>query len=134
MKPPRDCTVLAIDDSQEILGTIRTFLKDQGYHVRTSTEPARAIQLAQRGNIDLILLDIRMPQMDGYAVSNALKRDPRTREIPVIMMTAKEVIRRTPRNFFYGLYGFLAKPFSKAELRKSVSRALHLIHPGEKQG
>jgi CheY-like chemotaxis protein len=128
MTRKRSCTILAIDDSKKILAMVKSFLRHQGYLVKTRTDPARGIHVAQQGTVDLILLDIRMPKMDGYTVFDTLKQDPRTREIPVIMLTASAVIRNTPKDFFYGLYGFLTKPFSKWDLRKVVSEALRLTH------
>jgi CheY-like chemotaxis protein len=127
----RSCTILAIDDSKKILTMVKSFLRTQGYLVKTRMDPARGIQVAKQGTIDLILLDIMMPKMDGYRVFDALKQDPRTREIPVIMLTARAIIWNTPKDFFYGLYGFLAKPFSKWDLRKVVKEALRLTHTGD---
>lgn len=130
MKTP---TILAIDDSKKTLVSIRYFLKNQGYHVRTAIDPARGLRLAQEGGIDLILLDIIMPKMDGYEVGDALKQDSRTRDIPVIMLTSRVVIWNTPKRFLYGLYGFLAKPFSRWDLRKVVSEALRLTRAGGRE-
>jgi len=133
MNHNRRRTVLAIDDSRKILATVKYFLKDQGYLVKTRSDPARGIRVAQKGNVDLILLDIIMPKMDGYAVFDALKQDPRTCEIPVVMLTARTVIWSTPKRFFFGLYGFLAKPFSKWNLRKVVSEALRMTQSPRKR-
>ncbi len=65
-----------------------------------------------------------MPGMDGYAVCDQLKKDAVTRDIPVVMLTAKAIILHTPKDFFYGLYGFLAKPFTKDQLIRVVAETL----------
>jgi CheY-like chemotaxis protein len=117
-------TILAIDDSTKILDILKYFLEQDGYVVKAFSDPAKGVEAAQAGGIDLILLDIMMPGMDGYTVFDKLKKNPSTRETPVIMLTAKAIILHTPKDFFYGLYGFLAKPFSKQQLLKVVSEAL----------
>ncbi|HXX92932.1 MAG TPA: response regulator [Planctomycetota bacterium] len=124
-------TILAIDDSKKILDIIKYFLEQEGYTVKAVPDPIEGIKTAKEGGIDLILLDIMMPGMDGYTVCDSLKKDEKTRDIPVIMLTAKAIILHTPKDFFYGLYGFLAKPFSKQQLTKVVSEALRLTKASE---
>jgi len=119
-------TILAIDDSKKILDIIKYFLEQEGYTVKAVADPVEGIKVAKAGGIDLILLDIMMPGMDGYTVCDTLKKEDVTRDVPVIMLTAKAIILHTPKDFFYGLYGFLAKPFSKQQLTKVVSEALRL--------
>jgi CheY-like chemotaxis protein len=119
-------TILAIDDSKKILDIIKYFLEQEGYAVKAVQDPREGLKVAREGGVDLILLDIMMPGMDGYTVFDRLKKDPATQEIPVIMLTAKAIILHTPKDFFYGLYGFLAKPFSKQQLVKVVSEALRV--------
>ena len=113
--------ILAIDDDKKILNIIRLFLEGEGYKVRTAQDPKKGLAMARKGNFDLILLDIMMPGMDGYEVCRKLNEDSRTKETPVIMLTARAIILNTPPNVFYGLYGFLSKPFSGARLFKIVA-------------
>ncbi len=117
-------TILAIDDTEKILDVIRYFLENEGYRVVTAKDAAEGLARAREGGIDMILLDIMMPGMDGYAVCDQLKKTDGTRDIPVIMLTAKAIILHTPKDFFYGLYGFLAKPFTKDQLLKVVAETL----------
>jgi CheY-like chemotaxis protein len=124
-------TILAIDDSKKIIDIIKYFLEQEGYAVQAVTDPLEGIRIAKGGGIDLILLDIMMPGMDGYTVFDTLKKDPVSADIPVVMLTAKAIILHTPKDFFYGLYGFLAKPFSKQQLTKVVSEALRITKSGE---
>jgi CheY-like chemotaxis protein len=127
-------TILAIDDSKKILDIIKYFLEQEGYTVKAVADPLEGIKIAKEGGIDLILLDIMMPGMDGYTVCDTLKKDDKTRDVPVIMLTAKAIILHTPKDFFYGLYGFLAKPFSKQQLTKVVSEALRLTKSPDEPG
>ncbi len=124
-------TILAIDDTKRVLDIIKYFLEQEGYAVKTAEDPQEGLRIAKEGGIDLILLDIMMPGRDGYAVHDALKRDDRTRDIPVIMLTAKAIIMHTPKDFFYGLYGFLAKPFTRQQLVKMVRDVFKMTKGGE---
>ncbi|MBI2900267.1 MAG: response regulator [Planctomycetes bacterium] len=124
-------TILAIDDTKKILDIIKYFLEQEGYVVRTASDPVEGIKIAQTERIDLILLDIMMPGMDGYTVFDKLKKESKTREIPVIMLTAKAIIMHTPKDFFYGLYGFLSKPFSKQQLVKMATDILRMTKSKE---
>ncbi len=119
-------TILAIDDTKRILDIIKYFLENEGYKVKAAVDGEAGLKLAQDGTVDLILLDIMMPGMDGYAVCEKLKKDPKTKDLPIIMLTAKAIIMHTPKDFFYGLYGFLAKPFSKDQLLKVVEDTLKI--------
>jgi CheY-like chemotaxis protein len=124
-------TILVIDDIESILKITRHFLEKEGYNVETAITPYEGIRIAQEKKIDLIILDIMMPGLSGYEVFNILKKDPKTRDIPVIMLTAKAVIMNTPKTFFYGLYGFLAKPFTKSSLINIVKDTLALTQVKE---
>ncbi|MFN3486457.1 MAG: two-component system response regulator [Planctomycetota bacterium] len=126
-------TILAIDDSKKILDIIKYFLEQEGYSVKAVQDPKEGLKVAREGGVDLILLDIMMPGMDGYTVFDRLKKDPATQEIPVVMLTAKAIILHTPKDFFFGLYGFLAKPFSKQQLLKVVGEALRVTREAQDQ-
>ena len=119
-------TILAIDDTKRILDITRYCLENEGYTVRAASDGETGVKLAAQGGIDLILLDIMMPGMDGYQVCERLKKEPKTKDLPIIMLTAKAIIMHTPKDFFYGLYGFLAKPFSKDQLLKVVEDTLRI--------
>ena len=119
-------TVLAIDDTKSVVDVIRLFLEGSGFTVKGVTDPVEGLAIAQAGGVDLILLDIIMPGMDGYQVWDLLKADDRTKEIPVIMLTAQAILTHTPKDFLYGLYGYVAKPFSRDELIAVISNAMRL--------
>jgi len=122
--------ILIVDDERQNRQLLEVLLLADGYELDTAGSAEEALAAVRRQRPDLILLDIMMPGMDGYTVFDNLKKDSRTREVPVVMLTAKAIILHTPKDFFYGLYGFLAKPFSKQQLLKVVSEALRLTQIG----
>ncbi len=127
-------TILIIDDAVHILDITKHFLVQEGYEVKTAAMPKEGIQMAQEGGISMIILDIMMPEMNGYQVFEVLKKDPRTMHIPVIMLTARAVIENTPRPFFFGLYGVLSKPFQRWRLVQMVRDIVDLTAQGVKEG
>ncbi|NEQ23837.1 MAG: response regulator, partial [Microcoleus sp. SIO2G3] len=80
--------ILVVDDTLANVRLLVEILTNQGYTVRPARDGLQALSTAQSVPIDLILLDINMPQMDGYEVCSKLKTDERTREIPIIFISA----------------------------------------------
>lgn len=128
----RTFTILAVDDTKRILDIVEHFLKGAGYNVKTASDPLTGMEIAKGGGIDVIILDIMMPKMSGYEVAEELKKNPNTSQIPIIMLTAKTIISHTPKKFYYGLYGFLGKPFSKNTLLKAVGEVISTVYGGAK--
>ena len=127
-------SILIIDDTVHILEITKHFLQQEGYEVKTASDPYQGIDLAKAGGVDLIILDIMMPGLNGYQVFEILKKDTGTVAIPVIMLTARAVIENTPRPFFYGLYGVLSKPFQRWRLVQMVKDIFTLMDEGKTEG
>ncbi|MBI3267643.1 MAG: response regulator [Planctomycetes bacterium] len=127
-------SILIIDDTVHILEITKHFLQQEGYEVFTASDPYKGIERAKQGGIDLIILDIMMPGLNGYQVFEILKKDSGTVSIPVIMLTARAVIENTPRPFFYGLYGVLSKPFQRWRLVQMVKDIFVLMDQGQTEG
>jgi len=123
-------TILVVDDTVKILNIIKFFLEEEGYTVKTTTSPEQGIEMARRGGIDVLILDVMMPGLNGYQVYEILKGDPATSGIPVVLLTARAVIENTPRPFFYGVYGVLAKPFQRWKLVQMVKDIIELTSKG----
>lgn len=118
--------ILIVEDTPANIEVVSSFLSDQ-YQIRVATNGQRAIEIC-RGSItiDLILLDIMMPQMDGYEVCRILKKDPKTSEIPVIFLTGKDDSESLVRGFETGACDYLTKPFKPSELMARVHTHLTL--------
>jgi len=104
--------VLIVDDTPENLTIMNGLLKD-AYHTKVANSGERALKLAAaQPKPDLVLLDIMMPEMDGYEVCRRLKADAATREIPVIFLTAKTQVEDERRGFEVGCVDYITKPIS----------------------
>lgn len=113
--------ILAIDDEQDILRLLEYNLGAEGYHVIPVSDGPEAIEAARIERPQLIILDIMLPNMSGTEVLKALKKDPETEKIPVIMLTAKgEEIDRV-LGFELGADDYVVKPFSPKELMLRVA-------------
>ncbi|MCE9582279.1 MAG: response regulator [Planctomycetes bacterium] len=126
-------TILVVDDTVKILNIIKFFLEEEGYTVKTTTQPEMGIEMAKRGGVDVMILDVMMPGLNGYQVYEIMKQDPKTASVPVILLTARAVIENTPRPFFYGVYGVLAKPFQRWKLVQMVKDVIELTSKGVTQ-
>jgi len=120
---PKKC--LVVDDNPETVDIVSTILKKAGYDVLVAYDGEKGLSAAQTTLPDLILLDIMMPVMDGLTMNQHLKEDPKTRAIPVIVMTARSGMEP----MFQGpngspIQGYLVKPFSQKELLKRMDDLL----------
>jgi sigma-B regulation protein RsbU (phosphoserine phosphatase) len=119
-------TILIVDDTPINIGVISGALKDSfATKVATSGEKALAIASAKE-KPDLILLDILMPEMDGYEVCRRLKADPETRDIPVIFLTSQTEAEDETKGFEVGAVDYIHKPFSAAVVKARVRTHLML--------
>jgi putative two-component system response regulator len=118
-------TVLAVDDTPANLNLLSQLL-GKNYRVQLAVSGAKALELAIKRPPDIIVLDVMMPEMDGYAVCRRLKADPRTRDVPVIFLTALNGTDDETRGFEAGGADFVAKPFTPATLLARVETHLQL--------
>ncbi|HZM09526.1 MAG TPA: SpoIIE family protein phosphatase [Candidatus Limnocylindrales bacterium] len=119
-------TVLIVDDAPANIQVVNSILKDI-YKIRIATNGAKALELAKATPPpDLILLDVIMPEMDGYEVCAQLKADPDTRDIPVIFLTGQTEVEDETRGFDAGAVDYVHKPFSPAVVKARVQTHLML--------
>jgi len=112
MSPAEKRLLLLVDDDSENIQIVHSILKDQ-YKIRVAMSGAKALELAKvEPRPDLILLDVMMPEMDGYAVCSHLKADPKTCDTPVIFLTGKTEVADETRGFEVGAVDYIHKPFS----------------------
>jgi len=124
MQPDIKGNILLVDDTPDNLRLLSTMLTEQGYEVRSVINGAMALMGVQAEPPDLILLDINMPQMNGYEVCQQLKSGDRTREIPVIFISALEDVLDKVKAFAVGGVDYITKPFQPPELVQTVKRLL----------
>ena len=122
----RSNTVLIVDDSPDNIAIITEFLKDT-YLTKGARDGSTALKICSKdGPLDLILLDVSMPGMDGYEVCRKLKEDPKTAEIPVIFITARSDPEDEQRGFDLGAVDYITKPISMPILAARVRTHLRL--------
>jgi len=116
--------ILVIEDEKDIADLVTYNLKNSGFHVLVAQDGQKALEIARREHPDLVLLDLMLPRMDGTEVCKFLKRDETTREIPIIMLTAKagEIDRIVGLEL--GAEDYITKPFSPRELVLRVRAVL----------
>jgi two-component system phosphate regulon response regulator PhoB len=119
--------ILVIDDEADLLEVVDFNLTQAGHQVITATDGEAGIELARRHQPDLVLLDLMLPKLPGTEVCRALKRDPATRSMPVLILTARgEEIDRVV-GFELGADDYVCKPFSVRELLLRVSAILKRV-------
>ncbi|MEO2006337.1 MAG: response regulator, partial [Candidatus Poribacteria bacterium] len=116
--------VLVVDDEPDILDLVELTLLSEGLDVVSATNGAEALAAAAREIPDLVLLDVSMPDLDGFEVMQALREDPATARIPVIMLTARAQIGDKLRGLSSGADDYITKPFEPADVVARVTAAL----------
>jgi two-component system alkaline phosphatase synthesis response regulator PhoP/two-component system response regulator VicR len=114
--------ILAVDDEKHIVRLVQVNLERAGYQVVTANDGKEALQKVAEENPDLVVLDVMMPYMDGFEVLQNLRRNPSTRDIPVVMLTAKAQDADVFKGWQSGVDCYLTKPFNPMELLSFVKR------------
>ena len=123
---PDSLRVLVVDDEPDTCAAVALAL-DPGYHVLTASDGQAALAAARTSRPDLILLDLMMPRLDGFQVLEQLRADPATREIPVLVVSARRDDADKVHGLTLGAVDYLEKPFSVLELRARVERTVRLL-------
>ncbi len=119
-------TVLIVDDMATNIQTLSSILIER-YNIKVATNGAKAIEVANMDDKpDIILLDIIMPQMDGYEVCEKLKQNPQTAKIPIIFVTAKDDSEDEEKGFSYGAVDYITKPFKPSTILARVQTHIRL--------
>jgi two-component system response regulator VicR len=117
--------VLCVEDHPEMIDLIRLILDRQGFEVEGAIGGREGLKMLRENPPDLVLLDLMMPDVDGWEVYRQIKADERLKEIPVIAVTAKaQNIDRVLGLHIAGMDDFITKPFGPRELISSVKRVL----------
>jgi len=118
--------ILVVEDARANIEMLVALLRQKGYQLNVATNGRAALEALQRVRPDLILLDVLMPEMDGFETCRRIKQTPAWRDIPVIFLTAKSETNDIVRGFELGAVDYLAKPFNAHELLARVHTHLTL--------
>jgi PAS domain S-box-containing protein len=117
--------VLVVDDEQDFIELVTEILKREGYDVDTALSGEEALQFLEEGQTDLILLDLMMPEMDGFDLCKKLGDNPKTSKIPIIMVTVKGDFESIENAYkCMSVKNYITKPFEKENLIKIVGDVL----------
>ena len=125
MKKKEKATLLLVDDAQVNLVLLSDILEKE-YTLKVAKNGKKALEIAKAGGVDLILLDIVMPEMDGYEVCQRLQEDLTTKDIPIIFVTANTQAEDEEKGFAYGAVDYITKPFRAATILARVKTHLAL--------
>ena len=115
-------TILAVDDERHIVRLVQVNLERAGYNVVTALDGREALEKIAEARPDLVVMDVMMPYMDGFSVLEHLRKDPTTRDLPVIMLTAKAMDSDIFKGYQLGSDCYLTKPFNPGELLNFIRR------------
>lgn len=122
MTMEENARLLIVDDSSTNLILLRNIFEGEGFNVSIAESGKTAFKLLEKIVVDAILLDIMMPVMDGFEVLDKLKTDKKTKDIPVIMVTARQDEEDVQKSINYGASDYIKKPFIVTELVEKVKR------------
>jgi CheY-like chemotaxis protein len=123
-QPRAAMTVLVVDDDPVVRLLLETTIQGGPYRVLTASDGDEALATARRIHPTVILLDVSMPKLDGFEVCQRIKNDPVTKDITVIMITAKAQADDRARGQAVGVDAYITKPFSPLQLLESLDRQL----------
>lgn len=126
-----DAKILIVEDERDIADLLRYNLQQAGFKTDYVRNGADALQRAIEKTPDLILLDLMLPEVDGMIVCRLLKNDPRTKNIPIVMVTAKDKEKDRVAGLELGADDYITKPFSPREVVLRVSAVLRRIQIGK---
>lgn len=121
-----DSTILLVDDNEQNLELLLAYLEELPCKILTAKDGFEALAIVQAQRPNIVLLDVMMPRMSGFQVCSKLKRDPASRETPVVMVTALNEIGDVERAVDAGADDFLTKPVNKLELLTRVKSLVRL--------
>ena len=123
----RGARIMVVDDDPDTSTILVRHLEREGLVSIAANSGAECLRLVHADQIDVILLDLMMPDMDGFQICKALKDDPSTAEIPIILITARDDMEARSEGMRLGVGDFLAKPFSRKQLVGRIRAQLEIV-------
>jgi chemosensory pili system protein ChpA (sensor histidine kinase/response regulator) len=121
---PRQLTALVVDDSITMRRVTQRLLERRGVKVLTARDGLDAITVLQEHEADIILLDIEMPRMDGYQFATHVRNDPKTKDLPIIMITSRSGEKHRAKAIEIGVNDYLSKPYQESQLIAAIEALL----------
>lgn len=118
--------ILVVDDDPDTVAILARHLQREGFVALQAVSGEECLRLARENPVDVILLDLMMPEMDGFQVCRKLKESPATAEIPVIMITARDDLDARAEGMRLGVSDFLAKPVFRRQLANRIRAQLEM--------
>lgn len=118
--PTLPSRILIVEDTPANIQTLSAILKEHGYQISVATNGRQALQVIEKVRPDLVLMDVMMPEMDGYETCRQIKASPRWRDLPIIFLTAKTETADIVQGFELGAVDYVGKPFNTHELLARV--------------
>jgi PleD family two-component response regulator len=122
--PDENASLLIVEDDLDIAEMLNAYFRVQGYKVRTASWGEEALRSVQRSHPDLVILDIRLPDIDGFEVARRLRTNRRTQDIPILFLTEKREREDRLKGLELKAEDYITKPFDIQELRLRVRNAL----------
>lgn len=119
--------ILIVEDEESLLKLESILLTTKGYHVQGVATGTAALKAVMENPPDLVLLDIMLPEVDGFEVCHQIKNNPQTRHIPVILLTAKKSPEDMARGKEVGADEYITKPFKSTMVITAIERLLHPV-------
>ncbi|MEW5945362.1 MAG: response regulator [bacterium] len=126
--------VLIVDDDLDLQDALSLFLSGEGYETACEGDGKGAINSARGFSPSIIILDVMLPDTDGFRVCEQLKKDPDTSGIPVVFLSVKDQLKHKIRGYIVGGHRYIVKPFDKNELLKTIRTVLRQKEIGEHPG
>ena len=123
----RASQIMVVDDDQDTVAILARHLQREGFVPIEANSGAQCLKLVQENEVDVILLDLMMPDMDGFQVVRELRANPVTAEIPIIMITARDDLDARAEGMRLGVSDFLAKPVFRRQLASRVRAQLEVV-------
>lgn len=122
-------TILVVDDEEIVVALLRSILEPEGYLVHCGRSGREAVEIAIKTHPDLIIMDIVMPDLDGYRVTELIKQNPTMHDVPVIFLTGRTAEEDGGKAFANGATSFLRKPFKHRQIADLVKLTMLSVTP-----
>ncbi len=119
--PKKPATILVVDDEEVIVDLLMNILQREGYQVHCVRSGRQAVEIAMKVRPDLIIMDILMPDLDGYSATELIKRNSSLKDVPVIFLTGRSAEEDGGKAFATGATTFMRKPFKKQQITDLVN-------------